>query len=152
MMTLKLMRIDEIDDHEDTEICSDAESDAFSSKVIQKVCTTDDIKVICKAGLVQEKVSEKLNEIKRLLYSTKMNGILYNTNVFLQRPSRITVNPFHHLFLEVHKGQSTILIRKTTAVWLFQESERVSSDRLFGVRDKQPFSSDCVACPNVTQQ
>ena len=82
-----------------------------------------------------------------------MNGILYNTNVFLQRPSRITVNPFHHLFLvEVHKGQSTILIRKTTAVWLFQESERVSSDRLFRVRDKQPFSSDCVACPNVTQQ
>ena len=62
MMILKLMRIDEIDDHEYTEICSDAESDAFSSKVIQEVCTTDDIKVICKAGLVQEKVSEKLKD------------------------------------------------------------------------------------------
>lgn len=58
---------DDHDDHEDTEICSDAESDAPSSKLSQEVCTTDqmeienDIKVMCKAGLVQEKVSEKLN-------------------------------------------------------------------------------------------
>ena len=27
-----------------------------------------------------------------------------------------------------------------TVVWLFQESERISSDRLFRVRAKQPFS------------
>ena len=33
-------------------------------------------------------------------------------------------------------------IRKTTAVLLFQEYERVSTDRLFRVRSKQPYSSN----------
>ena len=33
-------------------------------------------------------------------------------------------------------------IRKSTAIWLFQEYERVSSDRLFRVRTKQPNSSE----------
>ena len=32
-------------------------------------------------------------------------------------------------------------IRKSTAMWLFQEDERVSSDRLFRVRAKQPTES-----------
>ena len=32
-------------------------------------------------------------------------------------------------------------INKTTAVWLFSEGERVSSDRLFRERAKQPYSS-----------
>ena len=35
----------------------------------------------------------------------------------------------------------TIFIRKTTAVWLFQEGERVSSDRLFRVQSKQSYVS-----------
>ena len=40
------------------------------------------------------------------------------------------------------KGQ-IVLIRKTTAVcsWLFQETERISSDHLFQVRPKQPIST-----------
>ena len=55
-------------------------------------------------------------------------------------------------FVEVYKGESTIFIRKTTAVWLFQESERVSSDRLFRVRDKQPYSSDSVVSGQAIQK
>ena len=47
-------------------------------------------------------------------------------------------------FLQVFVNKVPIFIRKTTAVWLFQEGERVSSDRLFRVRNKQPFSSDSV--------
>ena len=53
------------DDHEEADIC-EAESNALSSTVIQEVCSADqleienDIKVMCKAGLVQEKVGEKL--------------------------------------------------------------------------------------------
>lgn len=44
-------------------------------------------------------------------------------------------------FIEVkHKGE-TIFLRKTTIAWLFQEGERVCSDRLFRVRAKQPYSS-----------
>jgi len=35
-----------------------------------------------------------------------------------------------------------VYIRKSTAVWLFQEFERVSIDRIFRVRSKQPNSSE----------
>ena len=44
-------------------------------------------------------------------------------------------------FVEVSLNDHTFSIRKTTAIWLLQENERVSSDRLFSVRDKQPFTS-----------
>ena len=39
-----------------------------------------------------------------------------------------------------HKGE-VIYIRKTTLVWLFQENERVSNDRLFRVRAQQPYTN-----------
>ena len=45
--------------------------------------------------------------------------------------------------LELSNGT---FIRKTTVLWLFQEGERVSSDRLFRVRGKQPFSNDTKIC------
>ena len=45
-----------------------------------------------------------------------------------------------HVFMPfvqvVFKGQS-----KTTAVWLFQETENISSDHLFRVRLKQPYAT-----------
>ena len=49
--------------------------------------------------------------------------------------------------LELSNGT---FIRKTTAVWLFQEGERVSSDRLFRVRAKQPFNTDSTATRSDT--
>ena len=39
-----------------------------------------------------------------------------------------------------HNGK-VFHIQKSTAVWLFQECERVSTDRLFRVQSKQPYSS-----------
>ena len=44
-------------------------------------------------------------------------------------------------FISVAHNGETIYIRKSTLVWLFQEGERVSSDRLFRVRVKQPYST-----------
>ena len=39
--------------------------------------------------------------------------------------------------------------KKTTAVWLLQEGERVSSDRLFCVREKQSFALPAVSTTKV---
>ena len=39
-----------------------------------------------------------------------------------------------------HNGEN-LFINKTTAVWLLQENERVSTDRLFRVRAQQPYCS-----------
>lgn len=46
----------------------------------------------------------------------------------------------HFPFVEVQANGQNVFICKTTAVWLLQEGERVSSDRLFRVRCKQPFA------------
>jgi len=43
-------------------------------------------------------------------------------------------SPKFSLFIEIVTDDKTFLIRKSTAVWLLQEGERVSSDRLFRVR------------------
>ena len=44
-------------------------------------------------------------------------------------------------FVEVEiEGKESIFIQKCTAVWLFQDTERVSADHLLRVRAKQPFS------------
>ena len=44
-------------------------------------------------------------------------------------------------FVKVNVKGQDVLIRKTTVIWLFQETERISADRLFRVRLKQPFAS-----------
>ena len=51
--------------------------------------------------------------------------------------------------MQVSDGQN-IFIRKTTAVWLLQEGERVSTDRLFRVRQKQPYSTNVYCCTNTS--
>ena len=48
-------------------------------------------------------------------------------------------SPFVKMELD---GKDDMYIRKRTAVWLFQDSERLSSDRLFRVRAKQPFAAE----------
>ena len=55
----------------------------------------------------------------------------------------------HCPFVEVKHNGRTLFINKTTAVWLLQEGERVSSDRLFRVRSRQPYSSDRSPQPQI---
>ena len=43
-----------------------------------------------------------------------------------------------------------MFIHKTTAVWLFQEGERVSPDRLIRVRETQPNTTfKIISCQNM---
>jgi len=44
--------------------------------------------------------------------------------------------------LEIEQNGKRMFIHKTTAVWLFQEGERVSADRLFRVREIQPYATN----------
>ena len=43
-------------------------------------------------------------------------------------------------FLQIDYNGHPMYIRKSTTVWLFNEGERLSSDRLIRVRDSQPFN------------
>ena len=44
-------------------------------------------------------------------------------------------------FLEVKHNDKVVSIRKTTLVWIFQQGESVSTDRLFRAQNKQPYST-----------
>ena len=46
-----------------------------------------------------------------------------------------------HKFFEINYKGETIFVRTSTIVWLLQEGERVSIDRLIRVKVKQPYSS-----------
>ena len=62
------------------------------------------------------------------------------------RTGQSKFNPFVEVLTHNHKS---ILIRKTTALWLLQEGERISTDRLFRVRSKQPYSETLPATKMV---
>ena len=55
----------------------------------------------------------------------------------------------HSPYVAVQHAGKTLFINKTTAVWLLQEGERVSSDRLFRVRSRRPFTSNCQTVPGT---
>ena len=44
--------------------------------------------------------------------------------------------------LEIEHNGKRMFIHKMTAVWLFQEGERVSAGRLFRVREIQPYTTN----------
>ena len=48
----------------------------------------------------------------------------------------------HSHFIKVLAGQKSLFMQKKTVVWLFNNNERVSTDRIFRVRSKQPQDSD----------
>ena len=50
--------------------------------------------------------------------------------------------------LEIEHNGNKMFIYKTTAVWLFQEGELVSADRLFRVRETQPYRTNLKAIPS----
>ena len=61
--------------------------------------------------------------------------------------SKTSHNKRHASFVEVSLSNGhTVYLWKTTLVWMLQESERLSSDRLLHVREKQPYSS--ATCTN----
>ena len=53
-------------------------------------------------------------------------------------------------FVEINHNGKAFYFCKMTVVWLFQESDWVSTDRLFRVRSTQPYSADCVVAMKST--
>ena len=75
------------------------------------------------------------------MYSLKDHGSLDHYILSLSTNAKQVYTPF----VEVNVKGHAVLIRKTIAMWLFQETERVSADRLFRVRLKQPYASICTS-------
>lgn len=106
-------------------------TDALVDSQIEEVCTEDpseinsDIQLLSDNGIVESVVKEKLKKhipIKRIKSSTIS---MYSCPGDEMKSNPKKFSPF----LAVEVNMKTILIRKTTAVWLFQEGERVSSNQ-----------------------
>lgn len=96
----------------------------------------NDITVMQQVGIIEESTYHTLKETyKRTDNCTVPLYIKLDCN---KKQQQQKFSPF----VEVNQNGKVCHIRKTTAVWLFQECERVSTDRLFRVRSKQPYSSN----------
>ena len=110
---------EEVEDKENSKD-QDIEFDTVD-EVIKDIERLDDS--IMKEG-VKKRIRQKLEPLK-----SKQTGISLYQNHSKEG------NTANSQFLEVKSG---IYVRKSTIVWLLQESEWVSTDRLFRVREKQP--------------
>ena len=120
---------------------------------LQETCIEDaavlanDLENISKHDLLHNNMLEKLKMTHESFKRLSSSGMPIYERVETQdkkgrKQNQKSFNPF--VEVQVRDGQS-IFICKTTAVWLLQEGERVSTDRLFRVRHKQPYSTDIYA-------
>ena len=142
----KLILDEKKDDDNDEKIDQSGKIDSM-----REVITEEEADQIAK-GIVQLKdagiISNDLNtEIQQLHRSVFKQGsalpIYSTTQTETQSPSgKVCKRKLSPSFVPIIHNGDEKYIHKVTLVWLFQEGERVSSDRLFRVRKTQPHSND----------
>ena len=153
---------DDGDSDEDSEEASGQEKDELppseeSHDVLEECSANDvdkiavDIDNISKCNLIDSTVKEHFREclksFKRLPSATiPMYECTENQNKKFRKHTKQ-----FSAFLEVKAlNNETVCIRKSTALWLLQEGERVSPYRYFRVRLKQPYYSEAPVPPPTT--
>jgi len=129
---------DDVDDSEDIEEYSYLQEENLE---VSAKDVTKDIAQLSNINIIEDKLKEQLDMVHKVCYK-KINDTglpMYQPDADLKSkaPSKDTQIC---RFVEVHYNQKKVHIHKTTAVWLLQEGERVSPDRMFRVRARQPFS------------
>ena len=100
-----------------------------------------DLETISKHSLLERSTIDQLKVEREFYRQLPSETIPIYERVEMPKKSRKEHGNKFDPCVEVKgKNGESIYIRKTTAVWLFQEGERVSADCLFRVRHKQPFS------------
>ena len=132
---------DDDDDNDDNEE-EENESQHGDSLVTEDVLPQDvnaEIAELKNAGIIEDELKDRLHELsfKSLSKSPLPQYKMISTTATKKNTTKTKYSPF----VEVHRLDKTVYIRKTTAVWLLQEGERVSTDRLFRVRKKQPYAT-----------
>ena len=112
----------------------------------------EDIKTMNTAGFVDEKVVKSVESLQRMKRIPSSTIALHDVE---KKDSKEHASNHqqrkHSECVQVTHNGRIVYIRKTTAVWLFQEYERVSGDRLFRVRMVQLNSSESQANINQMQ-
>jgi len=161
---------DNVDDYGLDYSTNEKDGDVDALAVIREVCletqeqVSKDIQSVYEGGVVSKEAKEKLHKYQKALRSFPVKKLpsdtipMYSLKDYKDLDSCLTglgsnakqvISPF----VEVRVKERVVLIRKTTAIWLFQETERVSADRLFRVRLKQPYNSvKCLEPSDVAEK
>lgn len=96
---------------------------------------------LTKAGIVSAELGERLTSIHKTIFKKIPDSPLplYSATSG-EKPSKIKMT--NNCFVPIEHDGKERYIHKVTAIWLLQEGELVSSDRLFRVRQKQPHSNE----------
>ena len=139
------------DDDDDNESNEDNNSTNIIPSIVKEVCDEDpsnlmdDIESITQNTTIDKEVLDKLQETIHLKKITSTTIPMYqkdsSCDIVLKKSKQIFP------FLKIITDDREFFIRKSTAVWVFQENERVSPDSLFRVRCKQPFTSETLQLP-----
>ena len=132
-------------DDEDDEAQTDQDMECVINSVFQDVCT-DNLSAVeaditkLSDSLITSELKDTLCKFQQSLPKlitvpgtsiAKLNSSSLDqaSKEVSQKTKKLTISPF--VEFTVGSNDRHLFIRKTTAVWLFQEGERVSSDRLF---------------------
>jgi len=149
-----------VEDDNDDQQLDDVESEEVVSAIVKEVCEDDPVQVekdlqsIHTLGIADPVISDKLVRLNKCLTPLHLNSKI-PCYCFMDNSSTITktegkVGKIFSPFIEVSVNNRTFSIRKTTAIWLLQENECVSSDCLFCVRDKQPYPGSSLTLAPVS--
>ena len=113
---------------------------------------TNDITKLNSTGIIEKGLCDHLSNLQKSKFKciSGMYEVQSSPSTSTKPSTEHTEKKSHSPYVEVQYGQRTVYVNKTTVVWLLQEAERVSADRLFHVRNKQPFSSSSSdkSCPS----
>ena len=91
--------------------------------------------------IINNKLHVKLNQISKMSFTRIKTDSVSMFEIKDDKDNSKTL-PSKSRLLEIEHNGKRMFIHKTTAVWLFQEGERVSADRLFRVREIQPYATN----------
>ena len=133
---------DEEHDREVEDKASPGDDFISSNETISEIIA--DVDTLHENEVVDDNVKQQVKKLKTSLSFVKDQQSKFP--VYLKKNENETedIQTIHSPFVEVKVKGRNVYIRKTTAIWLFQDTERVSSDRLFRVRAIQPGGSQSV--------
>lgn len=135
--------------HDEDEFDDDALADNdVVRNLLQEDISADDpedvasgVSQLTSAGIIENDLSDRLTALHKSSFK-RLSGTSLPMFEISDASKKKSTNSKHCRYVEVEYNGKTLCINKITAVWLLQEGKRVSSDRLFRVRSKQPYSSD----------
>ena len=151
------LHINNVDDDSDKDEDDDKDEQKNDSKEIAEydddpfVSSTDTISHLVednenlyKNQAVDISVKSKVEKMRQAMPFNKIDEELkqLDTGIPVYKRRKSSSNDLLSPFVKVEIAGKELFIRKRTAVWLFQDTERLSADRLFRVRAKQPFTEN----------